>query len=496
MMRPRHRLLLLFSFLAGFVLRVLYLSRRPIWYDEAFSILLARRPLPDILAGTSADTMPPLYYMMLKAWMAFGSSIAYLRFLNVVLGMGLILLAYHLGRRLFSRETGAWSALLAAGSPFLIYHAQELRMYTLLAVSLTAYALATYQLIHPAEAAEQRRIGRIAFVAVSAAAALYSHNLAAFTLLAPNVFLLIRGNWNRLRDLVLAQLAAGVLFLPWLVIVPGQIAKIQSAFWTPLPGLLQVVQALVTLHTNLPLPQLLIPVALFGTTLTLALTGFGLVKSRGGNSIGFLIILAVAPPTALLVVSYLMRPLFVPRAFIFSLVAYISLIGILIARPPMRGMQVLLLLGFLVPALGSLPSYYQYQSFPRSPFETAGEYLANELGAGERVVHDNKLSYFPIVVYEPELSMVFLGDEPGSHNDTLAAESAEALDLEPLGSIEQAVAGQGGIWFVVFQRAIEEYQAQGFQDHPRVEWLDENYSRQGEVQFGDLRLIHYVDEAR
>jgi mannosyltransferase len=50
-------------------LRCLGLNTRGIQYDDAFSILLAERSLPDIVRGTAADTMPPLYYSILHFWL-------------------------------------------------------------------------------------------------------------------------------------------------------------------------------------------------------------------------------------------------------------------------------------------------------------------------------------------------------------------------------------------------------------------------------------------
>lgn len=496
MMRSSGSRILAASILLGSALRVAYLASRPIWYDEAFSILLARRSLPEILAGTAADTMPPFYYFILKAWMSFGSSIAFMRLLNVIIGIVLVLLTYALGRALFTVQAGAWGALLAAFSPFLVYHAQELRMYTLLAVALAAYALATYRYLWNEDVREDRGLWRFSAVTLSATAALYTHNLASFTVLAPNIFLLIRWDWGRQRRLLLAQITAAVLFLPWLVMVPGQIAKIQTAFWTPLPGLLEVVQAMVTLHTNLPLPQWMIPVALFGTLLSAALVAVGLVKAERSPAVGYLLAFGLIPPGALWIVSYFMRPLFVPRAFILSLPAVLLLFAKLIAKPPLKGLHVLLVVSFLVPAAISLVPFYSYESFPRSPFDRAGERLRASIGSGEVIVHDNKLSYFPMVVYQPELPMVFLADDPGSHNDTLAPETADALGLEPSASIESAVEGRSGVWFVVFQRAIEEYKQLGASQHPVIAWLQEHYQLRDQLQVGDLLLMHFVAERR
>jgi hypothetical protein len=60
---------------AGLILRLPGLETRPIWYDEAFSILLAARPFGQVVSGTAADTMPPLYYAMLGLWQSLGQAI-------------------------------------------------------------------------------------------------------------------------------------------------------------------------------------------------------------------------------------------------------------------------------------------------------------------------------------------------------------------------------------------------------------------------------------
>jgi len=491
MTQGQERAVLGIALIGGTVLRLIHLAQRPIWYDEAFSLLLARRPVPDLLAGTAADTMPPLYYLLLKGWLTFGSSIAYARLLNVLLGVGLLALAYFVGRAYFDGQAGAWAALVLAASPFLIYHAQELRMYTLLAIALAGYALGCHRLLQPVRQDDPMRLTALAAVALTAAAALYTHNLAAFTLLVPNLVLLARRRWQEMRLLISAQVLAAVLFLPWLWLVPGQIQKIQAAFWTPRPGLLELVQALLSLHTNLPLPDELIPLAAFGALFSLVLVVYGLIRARGPAAIALPAAFALAPPALLFIASYVMRPVFVPRAFIFSLVAYALLIGWLTVRPPLPGFGVVLLAGFIAPALISLPSYYTYQSFPRSPFPEAVSELPQSIRPNERIVHDNKLSYFPMVVYDPDLPMVFLADEPGSHNDTLAAESAAALGLTPLASIEDAVGSSDGVWFVVFQRALDEYRALGLTNHPVIEWLNQHYAQLERRPVGDLWLLHY-----
>lgn len=489
-MKPAvQRLLLGISLLGGLLLRLVRLGERPLWYDEAFSLLLSRQTLPKIVAGTAADTMPPLYYFLLHGWLGLGGGIAWARLLNVLLGMLLLGLAYVWGKQLLNRESGLWLVALMAMSPFLIYHAQELRMYTLLAVTTLGYILLVDRFLR---AGSQLRWAAGAGVALLAALALYSHNLAGFTLVVPSLLLALRRRWRDLARLALPQAGALLLFSPWLALVPAQISKIQSAFWTPVPGPTEILQLLITIHTNLPVPDPLLPIALFGTLATLAFAAFGLVRLGllASATVFRLFAYMLIPAIFLFALSYLMRPLFVPRALIVSALAYFALLALLLANQSDRSLRVLLLASFTMPILLALPYQYGYSKFPRSPFDQAEAYLEGVVGPHTVIVHDNKLSYFPMVVYGPELPMEFLPDEPGSHNDTLALETQDALGLHPAANLEAAVDGANEVWFVVFERAVEEYEAQG-RPHPQVAALGNQFQLVDEMRFNDMLLLHF-----
>src|SRR4029079_5271372 len=138
-------------------------------------------------------------------------------------------------KRGFGSQTATWSALLAALMPFQIYHAQELRMYTLLAVGVLVYLYGVMDLVlhkpdRPAPARESSRIrgvnlssagmlGALACIAIGTTIALYAHNLAFVSLLAGNVFLLVRRAWRAQAQLILGQIAGAVFFTPWLLYV-------------------------------------------------------------------------------------------------------------------------------------------------------------------------------------------------------------------------------------------------------------------------------------
>jgi len=139
---------LFFILLLSAVLRFYNLAGQSFWSDEGNSLVMAHRSMAAIWQYAAKDIHPPLYYWLLHIWQwLFGDSEFALRSLSVVLGIFLVWAIYFLAKKLWGRTTGLFAAYLAAINPFLIYYAQEVRMYTLLALASTLAALALLQLI-------------------------------------------------------------------------------------------------------------------------------------------------------------------------------------------------------------------------------------------------------------------------------------------------------------------------------------------------------------
>ena len=328
---------------------------------------------------------------------------------------------------------------------------------------------------------------------LSGAAALYSHNLAVFYIIVPNLLLVFRREWRLLSHLVIAQIGIGLLWLPWLTYVPMQIAKIQTAFWTPQPGLREILQTIVAFHTNLPLPDWLLPIALFTSLLAMTLVFYEIVKIKKGNRVNHaLLTVTFIPGVLLFIASYLMRPLFVPRAILLSSLTYYMLAGRVVSEIDNRVVASILCLLFILPAFVSLPAQYTFDSFPRSPFQAAAAGLAGRIEDGDVIIHDNKLSYFPMHFYQPELPQDFIADPPGSHNDTFAPESQLAMGIFPVPNLSSAVGNAKHVWFVVFERAIDEYTSVGQPNHPQLAWLFERFSMVDQLTFNDLLIYEFT----
>jgi len=106
-----------------------------LWIDEGLSIGIAHHPLTEIPGLLRQDGSPPLYYVLLHAWIGwFGDSEESTHALSLLFALACIPAAYWAASTFFGRVAGWICAALAAVDPYLSAYGQETRMYTLLAL--------------------------------------------------------------------------------------------------------------------------------------------------------------------------------------------------------------------------------------------------------------------------------------------------------------------------------------------------------------------------
>jgi uncharacterized membrane protein len=517
----------------AFVLRLVNLGGRPLWYDEAFAVLYAEKPFGAMLYGTlaqvggvAADVHPLFFYLILHAWMSVvGQSPLAVRAMSALLGTATVVVAYLLARRLFGRRAGLTAAVIIAVAPFPIYYSQEARMYALLGLAAIA---AVYFFVRGW--AGGRRRDWIAF-AICGALTLYAHNLGfafiagldlwiVWVWLRPGLAQLLvqkpfRSDWAHLRPVLLSHLLMIGLFAPWLAIVPSQFGKIQQSYWVPQPGLAQIVQTILIFHfayDNQSLPGWLVPLALFFSLMIIAVVTLELVRAQRQTSnlqsptsnlllptpplwaalpYSLLLFLALTPPALTFVVSQF-RPVFVVRALLPSALAYYILVaGVLVAGVIPKPVKWGLLLPSAAVVALSLVNHYTYAQFPRSPFDQAAAFLRSHYQPADVIVHSNKLTFFPTYYYDRTLPQTFIADEPGSPSDSLAYPTQQALGLLAIPDIATATQRHERVWFIIFRRAIDEYRAAGYADHPQRIWLEQHYKLISVTSFNDLDIYEY-----
>jgi len=482
--------------LMGFSLRLLRLEDREMWYDEAFAVLYAEKQPEAIIYGTitpvegaASDIHPVLYYFFLHGWMELGRSPFVVRFPSVVFGLLSLCLVFRIARELSDLRVGLLATALAAISPFHIWYSQEARMYSLLCL---LSLLSIYFFIKACE--DRKRLHWISF-GVSTGLSLYCHNLAFLVPVTLDLLILLHRRWNLVGRLLVAHVVSLLMFLPWLLLLPGQFAKVQQAYWVTKPGPTELVRTLIVFTFNLPMPDPLLPLTLFFSLLLLALTVYrllrrtGVRRDQGAWGIHLSLGLSFIPMLTMFAISQV-KAVYIERALLSSALLYYASV----AHGMLRGRLPRLVMGSLVPIplllVSSLWYQYNYAGFPRSPFRQANVYLRDHYKAGDAIVHENKLSFFPSHYYDQTLAQEYVGDMPGSSTDTLALPTQGVLGLLAQSDVQSAVDDARRVWFVVFQRALDEA-AELETENLSKAWLDAHYHLADTAAFGDLKILLY-----
>lgn len=138
-------------------LRAADMMGRSLWLDDGATLLRLNSSWLDNLLNIvylhdlpTIDTHPPLYFLLLKAWVIFaGQSEFALKWVSVLAGVLVVPLSYALARRLFSAPVALLTAVTVLLSPAIQWYSHGIRMYTMVVVlsTLTTYALS--RLIKP-----------------------------------------------------------------------------------------------------------------------------------------------------------------------------------------------------------------------------------------------------------------------------------------------------------------------------------------------------------
>ncbi len=123
---------LVIAMLLTFVLCLLMGKGQDIWFDESYSIILAKQPLATLIGLTGVDAHPPLYYILLKVWgSVFGWSELALRSLSALFAALTVGVMGLLVRLLFGTRSMLCTLPLLVLAPFWLRYGYEIRMYSL-----------------------------------------------------------------------------------------------------------------------------------------------------------------------------------------------------------------------------------------------------------------------------------------------------------------------------------------------------------------------------
>jgi len=419
--------------------------------------------------------------------MKISANLWFFRLLNISINLITAYFVFAITKELFNRSSAMISTFLFLISPFQIYHSQELRMYALILMGQVGYFYAFLKIFRSPDRKNNFWIAACIFFGLIA---MYSHNLGIIGLISVNVILLVKKNKIVIKNLLLVQFFILLFSSPWLFYLPRQIEKVQQAFWTQTPGFVDIFQSLLSLFAFLPMSPFFT-----GVVLIILIQSFVLlfVFFSKNISVKFFIIslFFIFPPVVLFVLSFIVQPVFVPRIFILSSVWFFILFAVFIEKNLNNYLGKISLGLFLIISVISLPFYYQFNTFPRSSFKELANTLEN-FNPELTIIHDNKLSFFPTMVYIERDNTYYLQDSSGSPNDTLAYDSQVALGYIASENIEQFLK-LDTLVFVVFHQTLDEYSIKIFR-HPVVEILQNEYQVSEEYYVGDIVVYKFEEK--
>lgn len=212
------RAALLLLTLLAFALRLHALDAVPLRWDEGWSIALAVLPGAETLRLTALDVHPPLYYLLLRPWLALGTGpVFWPRLASVFAATVAVPLSAAAAAAWWRRSAPAAPVAVAAYvalAPAFVYYAGVTRMYALTTPFLFLAAMGVAR-------CATRRDGVLP-AALGAAAALYTFYYTAFAL--AGLFAAALLAWPRAwRRLAAAGLLAALAFAPWLTYAGRQV---------------------------------------------------------------------------------------------------------------------------------------------------------------------------------------------------------------------------------------------------------------------------------
>lgn len=335
----RHFVFLLIVGAVGAMLMSLGIGlSQSVWFDEAYSIMVAKQPLDQLLHLAAVDTHPPLYYVVLKAWAGmFGWGEFALRSLSVLALGGSLIFGGLLVRRLFGVRAALVTLPFIVLAPFLLRYGFEIRMYAL--ASLIGIA-ATYTLVAAVEAktATQRWI-RYGIYAVLVALGVYTLYYTAL-LWAAHLVWLVYMTYKQKKPLLkapwlLAYAGSVVLFLPWFPeffrqVNNGALAPISQAM--TLENLLGIVSFNFMYQPVWELSALQSLLVLFVLGAVIFITARALrVASKEERAKFLLLACYIVIPIAVLTLVSLFRPMYVERYLAHVALGGMLFVGVAVA---------------------------------------------------------------------------------------------------------------------------------------------------------------------
>ena len=358
---------------AAFV-NFLWIGRQSLWMDEGFTAQMVTGPWSEFWRQifTFGDGNAVGYYLLLRLW-PFHEDEAGLRSLSALCIVASVPLVFWIGRQLGGRAAGWWAACFFALWLTIVEYGQEARSYSLLILITLAATAALLK--------ATRTDGPRWWIAygVLLGLGMYVHMFAALMVLPHVVWIAVRR--PPIRRVALAAGIAALVAAPMLVYL-AHYGNNGIIAWISRPTLGSLWDEVIVPLSGYSYYKL--------AALVLAVLGLGAVvvlRQRAElPAFALLVTWACAPLLVALAYSLLAHPVLLARYVIYVIPAWALLLGVAIAKIPVRVASVVAGVVVLAICARSMERYYAGGAFPKAEIREAAALVASQTRPGDAVV--------------------------------------------------------------------------------------------------------------
>lgn len=381
----------------GSIFIVLSSFHNNMWFDESYTVALAKKSFKEIWMIDSKDVHPVLYYFIIKIIFIISNN-------NIILArisscIPLIIMSVmgvtHI-KKDFGNKVGILFSLLILISPTSVKYAGELRMYTWAMLFVFVMALYGWRIIKK----EYSIKNWIIFTTFGLLCA-YTHYYALLTSIIINIIMLIYFIKNKLNKNILILVIQGitqfVLYLPWLGILLGQTKTVASGFWIMMPTPMELITFLNTGMTE-NVGLITREMALFVATIIFMLFLYMIIKQWSREDIKevkmCLLIITIIIVFILLVCALMWQVILNPRYLLTCYGLLIFSISLLLSHENKRFIIIFMLIEILFSLFLNInlidTNYDKSNNYPL-------EFVQEEYKDDDVIIVDNTLNGFSIV---------------------------------------------------------------------------------------------------
>jgi 4-amino-4-deoxy-L-arabinose transferase-like glycosyltransferase len=400
------------------ILRCYNVDTRSLWFDESITALAVQHDGAQILAHRFDPMQPPAYFLLLHFWQSAGERLgllnneASLRSFSVLWSMAAIPIVYLLGRRLFRRQVGVLAALLMSVAPFQIAYAQEVRSYSLV---VFCGALLLWLFVR---ALDYDRARDWTLLSVIAVFALYVNYLLALLLIVFHFYAFCLPQRHRWWRRLLALDAVLILsLLPLAADLRQQSQQLSAAYRLAAPTILApLVTATFLYFGYITTSPVLVAASLCVMLTSLIWISLPMVRQPFRSQLDsrwLLLLTVLLPPVLMLIVSFLIQPVYYDRWFAFVTPALVLFLAQgMLTRPFV--INKVLLVSLIVFSAVRLTSYYTQPDPARPPYREASRYIQIHAQPGDVVFHLHDSTFPSFRYYAPDMATYLWHDDAAS----------------------------------------------------------------------------------